>query len=50
MQRELGNLKAKKDNFPKYVITLDGYSGTSYGGIIHISQRKFLSHFLWPIM
>jgi predicted AAA+ superfamily ATPase len=46
MEREFGNLMAIKDNYPKYVITLDDYSGTSYEGIIHIPLRKFLSDFL----
>lgn len=45
MEREFGNLMAIKDNYPKYVITLDDYSGTSYEGIIHIPLRKFLSDF-----
>jgi len=46
MEREFGNLMAIKDNYPKYVITLDDYSGTSYEGIIHIPLRKFLSNFV----
>jgi predicted AAA+ superfamily ATPase len=46
MEREFGNLMAIKDNYPKYVITLDDYSGTSYEGIIHIPLRKFLTDFL----
>ncbi len=46
MEREFGNLKAIKDNYPKYVITLDDYSGSSYEGIIHTPLRKFLSEFI----
>lgn len=46
MQREFGNLKAIKDNYPKYVITLDDYLGTSYEGIIHIPLKNFLSEFV----
>ncbi|MCL4483112.1 MAG: hypothetical protein M1445_11000 [Bacteroidetes bacterium] len=46
MEREFGNLMAIKDNYPKYVITLDDYSGTSYEGIILIPLRKFLFRFL----
>ena len=46
MEREFGNLLAIKDNYPKYVITLDDYSGTSYEGIIHLPLRKFLSEFV----
>ena len=45
MEREFGNLMAIKDNYPKYVITLDDYSGTSYEGIIHFPLRKFLCDF-----
>ena len=46
MEREFGNLLAIKDNYPKYVITLDDYTGTSYEGILHIPLRKFLSEFI----
>ena len=46
MEREFGNLMAIKDNYPKYVITLDDYSGTSYEGIIDIPLRKFLTDLL----
>jgi len=46
MEREFGNLLAIKDNYPKYVITLDEYSGTSYEGIIHLPLRHFLSEFV----
>ena len=46
MEREFGNLLAIKDNYPKYVITLDEYSGASYEGIIHIPLRTFLSEFI----
>ena len=45
MEREFGNLLAIKDNYPKYVITLDEYSGTSYEGIVHIPLRQFLFEF-----
>jgi hypothetical protein len=46
MEREFGNLRAIKDNYPKYVVTLDEYSGTSYEGILHIPLRQFLSDYL----
>lgn len=46
MEREFGNLLAIKDNYPKYVITLDDYLGTSYEGIIHLPLRKFLTEFV----
>jgi predicted AAA+ superfamily ATPase len=46
MEREFGNLLEINDNYPKYVITLDEYSGTSYEGILHIPLRKFLMEFV----
>lgn len=46
MEREFGNLLAIKDNYPKYVITLDDYLGNSYEGILHQPLRKFLSEFV----
>lgn len=44
-QREFGNLLEIKDNYPKYVITLDEYTGVSYKGIKHIPLREFLINF-----
>ena len=46
MEREFGNLLAIKDNYHKYVITLDEYSGKSFEGILHQPLRKFLSEFV----
>jgi len=46
IEREFGNLMAIKDNYPKYLITLDDYSGSSYEGIVHLPLRKFLSEFV----
>lgn len=46
MEREFGNLLSIKDNYPKYVITLDEYSGTSHEGILHFPLRRFLSEFV----
>lgn len=45
MKREFGNLLAIKDNFPKYVITMDDYSGASHKGIQHIPLKEFLDQF-----
>lgn len=45
MEREFGNLLEIKDNYPKYVVTMDDYSGVSYEGIKHIPLRQFLSEF-----
>lgn len=42
MEMEFENLLLIKDNNPKFVITLDDYSGASYEGIIHQPLRKFL--------
>lgn len=44
-EREFGNLLSIKDNYPKYIITLDEDTGTSYKGIVHIPLRQFLSEF-----
>ena len=42
--REFGNLKAIKDNHPKYVISMTPLmDGTDDGGIRHISLRHFLN-------
>lgn len=35
-KKEFGNLLEINDNYPKYVITLDDYSVTSYKGINHL--------------
>ena len=41
--REFGNLALIKDNFPKYVVSMDNlYSGTNYQGISHLHLRDFL--------
>ena len=41
--REFGNLALIKDNFPKYVVSMDNlYSGTNYQGILHLHLRDFL--------
>lgn len=44
VKREFGNLAAIKDNYPKYVVSLDPVSGESdeYPGIKHIRLREFL--------
>ena len=44
VKREFGNLAAIKDNYPKYVVSLDPVSGgfSEYPGIEHISLRNFL--------
>lgn len=44
LQREFGNLAAIKDNYPKYVVSLDPVGGgiSKYPGIKHIKLRDFL--------
>ena len=43
IEREFGNLLHINDNYPKYVITNDQFSGNSYQGIQHINIRDFLT-------
>lgn len=44
VEREFGNLAAIKDNFPKYVVTMDPVTGgfDRYPGINHVHLREFL--------
>ena len=44
ISREFGNLAAIKDNYPKYVVTMDPVSGelAEYPGIHHVHLRDFL--------
>ena len=44
VKREFGNLAAIKDNYPKYVISLDPITGgfDEYPGIEHFNLREFL--------
>lgn len=44
IEREFGNLASIKDNFPKYVVSMDPVSGElpEYPGIHHIHLREFL--------
>lgn len=44
IKREFGNLAAIKDNYPKYVVSLDPVSGgfSEYPGIEHVNLREFL--------
>ncbi len=41
-QREFGNLLSIKDNHPKYVVTMDPFTGNTYNGIKHIHVRDFI--------
>ncbi len=44
IKREFGNLAAIKDNYPKYVVSMDPISGglSAYPGIHHLHLRDFL--------
>lgn len=44
VKREFGNLAGIKDNYPKYVVTMDPISGemAEYLGIRHLRLRDFL--------
>jgi hypothetical protein len=44
IEREFGNLKAIKDNYPKMVVTMDHFSGNSVDGILVLELRKFLNN------
>jgi hypothetical protein len=45
IRREFGNLRAIKDNHPKYVLSMDPVSGelAEYPGIQHLHLREFLN-------
>lgn len=44
IKREFGNLAAIKDNYPKFVVSMDPVSGgfNEYPGIEHVNLREFL--------
>lgn len=42
LEREYGNLKEIRDNYPKTVITMEDFSGNTTEGIQNLSLRKFL--------
>lgn len=42
LDRELGNLRMLQDNYPKKVITMEGFSGNTLEGIHNLSLREFL--------
>ena len=41
-KREFGPLKEIKDNFPKYVVSMDRYAEHNDGGVVGIHLRDFL--------
>lgn len=44
IEREFGNLKKIKDNYPKAVITIDSFISNSEDGIVHLTLREFLNN------
>ncbi|MDR2555213.1 MAG: ATP-binding protein [Fibromonadaceae bacterium] len=42
IEREFGNLERIKDNYPKFVVSMDEFSGNSRNGIKHFHLLKFL--------
>ena len=42
-QREFGNLLQIKDNYPKYVVSLDPVQLSQIHGVKHIHLREFLT-------
>ncbi|MFY8108261.1 MAG: ATP-binding protein [Bacteroidia bacterium] len=42
LNREFGNLQKIKDNYPKWVISLDDFISNSYEGVKHLNLRKFM--------
>ncbi|MBC8320684.1 MAG: ATP-binding protein [Bacteroidetes bacterium] len=45
IEREFGNLLKIKDNYPKYVISMDDIQGNTYQGIEQMHLRNFLTDF-----
>ena len=42
IEREFGNLLLIKDNYPKFVVTMDDFKGNTNQGIIHSNLKEFL--------
>jgi len=42
VEREFGNLERIKDNYPKFVVSMDEFSGNSRNGIKHFHLLEFL--------
>ncbi len=47
IDREFGNLLKVKDNYPKFVVSMDEVRGNSIQGIQHFHLREFLSKYLY---
>ena len=46
IEREFGNLEKIKDNYPKFVVSMDEFPITNQNGIEHWNIRKFLTEFV----
>jgi len=44
ISREFGNLQKISDNYPKFVVTQDYFSGNTFSGIIPLQLRSFLNN------
>jgi len=44
VEREFGNLERIKDNYPKFVVSMDEFSGNSRNGIKHFNLLEFLRY------
>jgi len=44
IEREFGNLEKIKDNYPKFVVSMDEFSGNSRNGIKHFHLLEFLGN------
>jgi hypothetical protein len=45
MKREYINLMEIGNHYPKFVVTLDEYTGASFEGIKHVPLKVFLNEF-----
>ncbi len=45
VEREFGNLLSIKDNYEKYLVSLDKFKYSNYKGIIHLTLSDFLMNF-----
>lgn len=43
IKREFGNLLTIRDNYPKYVVSMEPFEGNTYKGIKYVQLREFLS-------
>ena len=46
LEREFGNLLQIADNYPKYLVTMDEFTGNSYAGVRCLGVRQFIDELL----